>query len=135
MARLSAEAKYRAIALTTCEIIWLLALLKDLCFSDIKPAYLHCHNKAGLHIAHNPVFHERTEHIEVDCHFIREKISTGLINHHMFLPNSNWLMCLLRFGLFLSRLFSLESWECMTSFTLNLRGNVRGKGIYCRQTA
>ncbi|KAJ9700761.1 hypothetical protein PVL29_006195 [Vitis rotundifolia] len=79
VARSSAEAEYRAMALTTCELIWLRHLLRELRFGKDEQMKLICDNQAALHIASNPVFHERTKHIEVDCHFIREKIASGCV--------------------------------------------------------
>ncbi|XP_031259399.1 uncharacterized protein LOC116117527 [Pistacia vera] len=75
----SAEAEYRAMAKTTCEIVWILGLLRDLEVQTGKPVTLYCDNKAANDIAANPVFHERTKHIEIDCHFVREKIQEGII--------------------------------------------------------
>ncbi|RVW29668.1 Retrovirus-related Pol polyprotein from transposon TNT 1-94 [Vitis vinifera] len=79
VARSSAEAEYRAMALATCELIWLRHLLQELRFGKDEQMKLICDNQAALHIASNPVFHERTKHIEVDCHFIREKIASGCV--------------------------------------------------------
>ncbi|XP_074282629.1 uncharacterized protein LOC141607169 [Silene latifolia] len=79
VSRSSTEAEYRATAMTTCEITWLFHLLQDLGLSHLGPAHLKCDNQAALAIAANPVYHERTKHIEVDCHFIREKIQQGLL--------------------------------------------------------
>ena len=62
--------------LATCELIWLRHLLQELRFRKDEQMKLICDNQAALHIAFNPVFHERTKHIEVDCHFIREKITS-----------------------------------------------------------
>lgn len=74
VSRSSTEAEYRSMALTTCEIIWLQQLLVDLCVPLTSPAKLFCDNKSVLHIAMNPVFHERTKHIDIDYHTVRDQI-------------------------------------------------------------
>ncbi|XP_020262584.1 uncharacterized protein LOC109838556 [Asparagus officinalis] len=68
--RSSAEAEYRAIAHTACEMIWLQKLLTKLSFTGPMP--MHCDNQSAIYIAKNPVFHERIKHIEVDCNFVRD---------------------------------------------------------------
>ena len=65
--------------LATCELIWLRHLLRELRFGKDEQMKLICDNQAALHIVSNLVFHERTKHIEVDCHFIREKITSGCV--------------------------------------------------------
>ncbi|MCI25689.1 hypothetical protein A2U01_0046880, partial [Trifolium medium] len=79
VARSSAEAEYRAMAATACELTWLKQLLQQLKLGDVKAMKLICDNQAALHIASNPVFHERTKHIEIDCHFVRDKVLSGEI--------------------------------------------------------
>ena len=66
-------------ALTCCEVTWLVALLKDLGLKDLGPVDLCCDNQAAIHIAANPVFHARTKHIEVDCHYVRDQVQAGTV--------------------------------------------------------
>ncbi|GAV86711.1 hypothetical protein CFOL_v3_30137 [Cephalotus follicularis] len=75
----SVETEYRAMANTTCEVVWILGLLEDMGVKENKLVFLYCDNKAALHIAANPMYHERTKHIEIDCHLIREKVQQGII--------------------------------------------------------
>ena len=65
--------------LAICELIWLKQLLQELRFDKDEQKMLVCDKKAALHIASNPIFHERTNYIEVDRHFIEEKIASGCI--------------------------------------------------------
>lgn len=79
VSRSSAESEYRDMTKATCEIIWIYQLLMEIGINMFLPAKLWCDNTASLHIAANLVFHERTKHIKIDCHFVREKLQQGLI--------------------------------------------------------
>ncbi|GAB2299710.1 hypothetical protein Dimus_038579 [Dionaea muscipula] len=79
VSRSSAEAEYRSMAATTSELLWLSYLLSDLGISVHLPVTLFCDNRAAQHLAANPCFHERTKHLEIDCHFTRDKVQDGFL--------------------------------------------------------
>ncbi|RVW83633.1 Retrovirus-related Pol polyprotein from transposon RE1 [Vitis vinifera] len=79
VARSSAEAEVRAMAHGICQGIWLKRLLEELQFAPHGPMKLMCDNQAAISIAKNPVHHDRTKHVEIDRHFIREKIEQKII--------------------------------------------------------
>ena len=60
--------------------MWLHQLLMEVDIETPVPVKLWCDNQAALHIVSNHIFHERTKHIEIDCHFVREKIQLSLIS-------------------------------------------------------
>ncbi|EOY32888.1 Cysteine-rich RLK (RECEPTOR-like protein kinase) 8 [Theobroma cacao] len=69
VSRSSAESKYRAMAQTVSEVVWMYQLLSEVGLKCSLPAKLWCDNQAAPHIASNPVFHEQTKHIEIDLSF------------------------------------------------------------------
>lgn len=73
------EAKFRSMAHGVCEFLWLKMLLAELGFPVTHPMGLYCNNKAVINIAHNPVQHDRTKHVEVDRYFIKEQLQCGSI--------------------------------------------------------
>lgn len=79
VSRSSAESEYRAMAAAACEIVWILKILDDLHVKDLLPVNLFCDNKSAIQIACNPVFHERTKHIKIDVHQVRQLSSTGVL--------------------------------------------------------
>jgi hypothetical protein len=77
VSRSASEAEYRALSSATCELIWLLYLMKDLKIQSSKPPVIYCDSQSAMHITSNPVFHERTKHL--DCHLVREKLQQGIL--------------------------------------------------------
>ena len=78
VARSSAKAEFRVVAQGICEVIWIKRLLEELKVIRRFPMKVLCDNKTAIAIAYNPVLYERTKHVEVDKHFIKEKLE-GLI--------------------------------------------------------
>ncbi|WMV12763.1 hypothetical protein MTR67_006148 [Solanum verrucosum] len=68
ISRSSAEAEFRSMASVIAELTWMTGLFKELGISIHQPIHLQCDNKAAIQIAHNPIFHEKTKHIDIDCH-------------------------------------------------------------------
>ncbi|KAL0456740.1 UNVERIFIED_CONTAM: hypothetical protein Slati_1013200 [Sesamum latifolium] len=75
----SAEAEYRSMGSTVCELLWISYILQEFGISVSSPIPFHCDNKTAIHITENPVFHERTKHLNIDCHLIRDHFKRGFI--------------------------------------------------------
>jgi histone deacetylase 1/2 len=79
VSRSSTEAEYKSLANATAEVMWVQTLLKELGVRGPKFARLWCDNLGATYLSANPVFHARTKHIEVDFHFVRERVAQGLL--------------------------------------------------------
>jgi histone deacetylase 1/2 len=79
VARSSTEAEYRSMANTTAELMWIQSLLSELQVPYHTPTLL-CDNLSAVSLAHNPILHARTKHIELDIHFVREKVLAKQLN-------------------------------------------------------
>ncbi|RDY13166.1 Copia protein, partial [Mucuna pruriens] len=79
VAQSSVEVEFRAMTQGICEGLWMNIILDDLKVKYEGPIKLFCDNNSIISIAHNLVQHDRTKHIEIDRHFIKEKLDSGLI--------------------------------------------------------
>ena len=79
VSRSSAEAEYRAVANAAAECCWMRNLLRELHVLVDKATVNYCDNISAVYLSENPVHHRRTKHVELDIHFVREKVQLGHI--------------------------------------------------------
>ena len=124
VARSSFEAEYRALAQASAELSWLTMLLVDLHIPPSCPPILWCDNISAISLASNPVFHARTKHIEVDYHFVREKVcAKSLVVRYV--PTQLQLADIFTKPLATARFQELLSKLMVVSSPICLRGDVR----------
>jgi hypothetical protein len=75
----SAEVEYRSLAHGTCEVKWILKLFKDFHITPNLPIPMYCDNQSAVYIGNTQVFHERTKHIELYCHIVRDAVEKGIV--------------------------------------------------------
>ncbi|XP_019196065.1 PREDICTED: uncharacterized protein LOC109189898 [Ipomoea nil] len=82
VARSSTEAEYKALADVAAEVTWLVSLLREIGFPPDSAPGLWCDNLGATYLCANPVFHARTKHVEIDYHFVRDKVAKKELQVH-----------------------------------------------------
>ena len=86
----STEAEYRALSSTAAEVDWIKQLLQFMHISVTSPTLLYCDNLSAIALAYNPVMHQRTKHIEIDIHFVRERVAKKLLQVQFVTSNAQF---------------------------------------------
>ena len=121
----SLEILYKALAAFTCEVQWLLFLLKELQFPLTSPCPLYCGNHSAIYIANNKILYFMSEpNTQIEFHFVREKVLHMLdwFIYCQFRLKFKLLMCSPRHCLLICLTNILPSWECWIYAFLSLQG-------------
>uniref|UniRef100_A0A5B7C753 Uncharacterized protein n=1 Tax=Davidia involucrata TaxID=16924 RepID=A0A5B7C753_DAVIN len=111
-------------AYATAELYWIRMLLKDLHVPILSPPILWCDNVGALALASNPVFHARTKHIEIDYHFVREKVVRNDISVK-YISTVDQVAEIFTKGLTSARFLLLRDKLMVRALPIHLRGAVK----------
>lgn len=120
------EAEYKSMALAVCEVMWLKQLFKDIGIKRTNNTPIYCENQDAIATFANPVNHEKTKQVDINCHFIRDKTTYGLV-HPTYIPSSKQLAVIFTKQLTLSQHIHLLSKLGMQSMPSHLEGE------YCKE--
>ncbi|KAH9792303.1 retrovirus-related pol polyprotein from transposon RE2 [Citrus sinensis] len=124
IARSSAESEYRSLASASAEISWLQSLFSELRLQCMEKPVIWCDNLSATELAHNPVFHSRTKHIEIDIHYVRNKVLAGDLNIQ-FIPSEEQVADIMTKPLSFTRFSYLRAKLNVMPCPLSLRGAVK----------
>jgi hypothetical protein len=127
VSRSSAEAEYRAVAHAVAETVWLRQLLSDLCRPVQQATVVYCDNISAVYMSSNPVQHRQTKHIEIDIHFVREKVALGEVRV-LHVPTTAQFADIFTKGLPTTS-FTVVSISTLVNPTLTLRGMLEYKSV------
>jgi len=120
----STEVEYHSLAIVTVELFWLCMLLRKLRVPLPLPPVVWCDNVSALALASNPVYHARTKYIEVDYHFVREKVLNKDISIS-FISTADQIADIFTKGLSTAQFLFLQSKLTVTPSPVSLRGDVK----------
>lgn len=124
VSRSSTEAEYRGVAIATAEVMWIQSLLQELGYSKTPPPILWCDNLGATYLTVNPIFHARTKHIEIDYHFVRERVAANRLKVR-FISTKDQLADIFTKGLSSHRFQLLRNKLSIHSCPFNLQGSVK----------
>jgi hypothetical protein len=124
VSRSSTEAEYRSLAIATTELYWLRMLFHEIKIPLSTAPIIWCDNVSALSLAANPVYHARTEHIEVDYHYVREKVLNRDVKVS-FISTADQIADVFTKGLTSARFLYLKSKLKVIPSPFSLRGHVK----------
>ncbi|KAH9699463.1 retrovirus-related pol polyprotein from transposon RE1 [Citrus sinensis] len=124
VAKSSTESEYRALSAACSEISWLQSLFSELNIAKLPTPVLWCDNQSAGELARNPVFHSKSKHIELDVHYVRDKV-LGKELEVRYIPTEEQVADVLTKPLSFSKFSFFRSKLNVVSRPLSLRGDVK----------